>query len=95
MILDEFQRVPNLTSYRDRHGVESDLVAEEGRRLTVVEAKSGRSATQDLINAGRQAAEAIGKAANTQRVVVFGGVENQHHPDSTILSWDSIDVHHW
>jgi predicted AAA+ superfamily ATPase len=81
--------------YRDRHGVESDLIIDEGRRLTVVEAKAGRTATQDLVNAGRQTVEAIGKAANDHRIVVFGGDDDQNRSDATILSWNSIDSHRW
>ncbi len=81
--------------YRDRHGVESDLIIDEGRHLTVVEAKAGRTATQDLVNAGRQAGEAIGNAAKAPRIVVYGGDADQNRSDATILSWDSIDGHQW
>jgi len=81
--------------YRDRHGVESDLIIDEGRRLTVVEAKAGRTATQDLVNAGRQAAEAIGKTAKVSRIVVYGGDADQNRSDATVLAWDSIDNHRW
>ena len=37
--------------YRDRHGMEADLVIEEGRGLTVV--------TPELINAGQRVAEIL------------------------------------
>ena len=38
--------------YRDRHGLEADMVVTDGQKLTVVEAKTSQTATPDLANAG-------------------------------------------
>jgi len=81
--------------YRDRHGVEGDLIIEDGRRLSVVEAKAGQTATPDVVNAGRHVVEAVGKAAEVHRIVVFGGNYDQKRADLDVLSWDSIDRHRW
>ena len=81
--------------YRDRHGLEADLVIEEGQRLTVVEAKSGQTATTELVSAGRQVAEILGDAARVDRIVVFGGERGQQRSDVSILTWDTVDQQKW
>lgn len=81
--------------YRDRHGVESDIVVDEGRAITVVEAKAGRTATQDVVNGGRLAMDALTKAKKARRVVVYGGDEDQIRTDVNVLSWNSINSHGW
>ena len=81
--------------YRDRHGLEADVVIEDGQRLTVVEAKSGQTATTELVNAGRQVAEILGGAARVDRIVVFGGERGQRRSNVSILSWDAVDQQKW
>lgn len=81
--------------YRDRHGLEADLVIEEGQRLTAVEAKAGQTATAELVNAGRQVAEVLGEAAPVARLVVFGGERGQKRSDAEVLSWNAVDQRNW
>ena len=81
--------------YRDRQGLEADLVIEEGKRLVVVEAKAGQTATPDVVNAGRQVADVLAAAGPTRRIVAFGGDAGQKRTDVTVLSWDSLDQEHW
>ena len=81
--------------YRDRQGLEADIVIEEGRKLTVVEAKAGQTATQELVNAGRQVSALLTSAAKTSRVVVFGGDAGQKRSDVEILSWNSLHQRSW
>ncbi len=81
--------------YRDRQGLEADLVIEEGRKLTVVEAKAGQTATPELVNAGRRVAEVLMDAAKTRRVVVFGGETGQPRTDVEVVSWNSLDQRRW
>lgn len=81
--------------YRDRQGMEADLVIEEGRRLTVVEAKAGRTATSELVNAARPVAETLARAGDVQRIVVFGGNAGQKRTDAEILPWDALDQRQW
>jgi predicted AAA+ superfamily ATPase len=81
--------------YRDRQGLEADIVIEEGRKLTVVEAKAGQTATQELVNAGRQVTTALTNAEKTSRVVVFGGDAGQKRSDVEILSWNSLHQRNW
>jgi hypothetical protein len=81
--------------YRDRQGLEADLVIEEGKKLVVVEAKAGQTATPDVVNAGRQVADVLAAAGPTRRIVAFGGDAGQKRTDVTVLSWDSLDQEHW
>ena len=81
--------------YRDRKGLEADIVIEEGRNLTVVEAKAGQTCTPEVADAGRQVAEALTGAGQTRRVVVLGGEAGQKRTDVEILSWDSLDRWRW
>ncbi|UCG33768.1 MAG: ATP-binding protein [Phycisphaerales bacterium] len=81
--------------YRDRQGVEGDLIVEEGGRLSVVEAKAGQTATPDVVNAGSRVVRALGEVADVQRIVVFGGEGDQKRAGVKVLSWNSIDSHRW
>lgn len=81
--------------YRDRHGLEADLVVENGQKLTVVEAKASQTATQDLLNAGRQVAEVLADAAQVKRIVVFGGSAGQSRTGVDLVSWNELDQRRW
>jgi predicted AAA+ superfamily ATPase len=81
--------------YRDRHGLEADVVIEDGRTITVVEAKAGQTATSDMIDAGRLVAETLARAGKVQRIVAFGGQASQKRTDVEILSWDALDPRKW
>ena len=81
--------------YRDRHGLEADVVIEDGRKITVVEAKAGQTATSDMVNAGRPVAETLARAGKVQRIVAFGGQASQKRTDVEILSWDALDQREW
>ncbi|MBN1513194.1 MAG: DUF4143 domain-containing protein, partial [Phycisphaerae bacterium] len=81
--------------YRDRQGIEADVVMEEGKRLLVVEAKAGQTATPDVVSAGRRVAEVLAAAGQTRRVVAFGGDDRQKRTDVNVLGWDLLDQEHW
>jgi hypothetical protein len=81
--------------YRDRHGLEADLVVEDGQKLTVVEAKAGQTATTELVNAGREVTEVLAGAAQVKRIVAFGGDAGQKGTDAEILSWNELDQWRW
>ncbi len=81
--------------YRDRQGLEADIVIEEGRKLTVVEAKVGQTVTQDLVNAGDRVQTILGNRPQSRRVVVFGGKEGQKRSDVEVVSWNSLHEQKW
>ncbi len=81
--------------YRDRHGLEADMVVTDGQKLTVVEAKTSQTATPDLANAGRSVAEVLAGSAQVKRIVAFGGDTSQKRSDVEILSWNDFDQRRW
>lgn len=89
---------PTLSFYRDRKGVEVDLVVEDGRCLTAVETKSGRTVAADFF-AGLAALGTLVAAEKPPRllrkVVVYGGDETQRRSDATALSWSDMDKEAW
>jgi len=81
--------------YRDRAGVEADLVIENRDRLTVVDVKAGQTLTTDLVRSGRRAAEVLAEVRPVEPIVVYGGETDQQRTDVTVLSWDSLDKRPW
>jgi hypothetical protein len=75
--------------------LEADLIIDEGQMFTAVEAKSGQTATSELVNAGRQVADVLASAGRVKRCVVFGGEANQERRDVHVLSWNSLDKRSW
>jgi predicted AAA+ superfamily ATPase len=81
--------------YRDRHGLEADLVVEDGQKLTVVEAKASQTPTTEVVNAGQRVTEVVADAARAKRIVVFGGDAGQKRSDSELLYWNELDQRRW
>ena len=81
--------------YRDRHGVEADLVIDHGGALTIVEAKAGQTIAGDLLQPGRRVAEALSSVGRVEAVAVYGGDTNQKRSDVAIISWDAVDEQRW
>jgi hypothetical protein len=88
-------RRPRLSFYRDRSGLEVDLLIERGAELTAVEVKSARtppaSALQDF---DRLAAAFAGTSAPriARRLVVYGGDDTQERSAGTLLGWKDLDT---
>lgn len=81
--------------YRDRQGLEADVVIEEGHELTVVEAKAGETATPELISAGSRVQAVLARAAPARRAVVFGGEAGQRRSNVQMISWNSLHEKRW
>ena len=79
--------------YRDRDGLEADLVVDLGSRHLVLEAKSSASTHTELSAGVERVASRI--AADTERpatpLVAFGGEQSQHRSRATLLSWRQLD----
>lgn len=82
-----------LYHYRDRRGLEADLVVASGNRATVVEAKAGRTATADMLDPARRVREVIGGVADAGAVVIYGGEERERRQDIEVIGWDSLPEH--
>ena len=91
-------RRPRLSFYRDRRGLEIDLILEKGPDVVLVEIKSTRTPSSQLFASFEPFAEALaGKQAPriADRVVVYAGDETQRRRQGTILSWQDLDSHDW
>jgi len=85
-----------LSFYRDKDGVEADLVIAEPGRLVVVEAKAAATATASLFDGAsrvRGLLEATGNAVES--VVAYGGDEGQERTDATLLPWSKVHERSW
>ena len=87
-----------LSFYRDRTGLEVDLLVEAGRTLLAVEAKSGRTVAGDFfrsLDAFAGLASAAPRARAVKRIVVHGGDTGQRRTTARVLSWSEIDRYDW
>jgi uncharacterized protein len=91
-------RRPRLFFYRDRRGLEIDLVVERGADLLLVEVKSAQTPSgQALASFERFDDLLVGKEAPrvADRVVVYAGNETHQRSQGTILSWRDLDTYDW
>lgn len=91
-------RRPRLFFYRDRRGLEIDLVVEHGGDLLLVEIKASQTPpAQALAAFDRFGATLSGDLAArvAGRIVVYAGGETQVRSQGTILSWRELDTIDW
>jgi uncharacterized protein len=91
-------RRPRLSFYRDRSGLEIDLVLEKGADLVLVEVKSSQTPSGQPFSAFERFAETLaGREASriAGRVVVYGGEESQERSRGQILSWRDLEGYDW
>ena len=81
--------------YRDRSGVEADLLVESANGLVVVEAKAGATVTPDLLSPARRVAEVLGERASGVPQVVYGGDTLQDRSNFRLLPWNEIPPADW
>ncbi len=87
--------LPGLFYYRDRHGTEADLVVTSGERITLVEAKSGATASTDMLDAVRKLRLALASRTPSEAVVIYGGETEQKRSDVTVLPWNELHDRRW
>lgn len=81
--------------YRDRNGVEADLLVESADGLIVVEAKAGGTVTPDLLSPARRIADVLGKRVSGVPRVVYGGESRQERSDCLLMPWKAIPPADW
>lgn len=79
-----------LYHFRDRRGLEADLVVVSGNRSTVVEAKAGRTTTSDMLDAARRVRGVLESVADTNALVVSGGEGSERRQDVEVIGWDTL-----
>ena len=87
-----------LSFFRDRKGVEVDLVVQAGPFFLAVEAKSGRTVAGDFF-AGLHAFESFVSGsfpeAEVRGFLVYGGSEGQRRSRVTVVPWNELDRCEW
>lgn len=80
-----------LSFYRDRDGVEADLVVEDGGRIVVVEAKASATPTSRLFDGTQRVRGLLGvPAEQVASQVVYGGDARQQRTDATLIPWRDL-----
>ena len=79
----------DLHFWRDNHGLEVDLVVEQGAQLQAVECKAGTSYSADWLGPVRRWCQAAGAAA-APPLLVYGGDLSHERPDHRVLSWQDL-----
>jgi hypothetical protein len=91
-------QVPDITFFRDRHGLEADACVRAGPRAMLVEVKSGETVAQDTL-AGLDAVEAALKGSETaealEKLIIHGGHDRWKQHATTALPWGEIDRYDW
>lgn len=81
--------------YRDRKGLEVDIVADAGEALVAVEVKSGRTVASDFFSPLERFAarwESVEGTRPLRRVVVYGGDEPQRRREAAVVPWSRLDT---
>jgi len=81
--------------YRDRHGVEADLILERADRLTLLEAKAAQTATSGMFDGVRRVRNVLAEIRPCGAFLVYGGDSPQKRRDAELLSWDSVHRRDW
>lgn len=91
-------RWPRLSFYRDRRGLEIDLILEKGADLVLVEIKAAQTPSSQYFAAFERFADALAKEQAPRirdRVVVYGGAESQERSQGRLLSWSELNAYGW
>jgi uncharacterized protein len=91
-------RRPHLSFYRDRRGLEIDLILEQGADLLLIEIKAAQTPPAQALAAFDRFRDAFaGKPAPriADRLVVYAGEDTQQRSQGTILSWRDLAGYDW
>ncbi len=79
-----------LAFYRDRNGVEIDLLIEHPNDVTLIEAKSAGTASSSLFGSIQRVRTHLQSAGPCPAVVVYGGDQPQHRGQDRLISWREL-----
>lgn len=81
--------------YRDHHGAETDLVVTSGKDVVLVEAKSGATASADMLDVVRKVRSAFPARNPPEVILVYGGESKQTRSDAMVFPWAAIHDRQW
>jgi predicted AAA+ superfamily ATPase len=86
----------SLFHYRDRQGLEADVVVERGRTVSIVEAKAGATVSEEMLRAVHRIHMGLAlKGPATDMRLVYGGDTPQKRSDLAVIPWAEIHDHDW
>lgn len=77
---------PNLYFWRDKSGMEIDVICEESGKMTAMEIKSSATIQADMFD-GLEKWAHISHSPLDQGILIYGGAEEQKRKQGQILSW--------
>lgn len=84
-----------LYHYRDKNGLEGDLVIEDADRLCLVEAKASQTPNSSLLDGVRPVRKVLETIAPCQGVVAYGGLTRQERSEALLLPWEQLHEQRW
>jgi predicted AAA+ superfamily ATPase len=85
-----------LSFYRDRDGVEVDVVVEHSDRLELVEAKSAETASSSFFAGGLRVKGHLDSGPQPCEVVaVYGGDRGQRRSEARLVPWSGVGDRTW
>ena len=82
--------------FRDKAGLECDVLVSGGKTLKLVEVKAGQTIASDWAASNHKIAALFDKTnSEVASVVVYGGTERQERNGVTYLPWQAIQDYQW
>jgi predicted AAA+ superfamily ATPase len=82
--------------FRDKSGLECDVLVELGDQITLVEVKAGQTIGSNMAGNLEKIGGLFAKSQRpVKRLVVHGGMERQTRSGVMYLPWHAIQSHHW
>ena len=83
--------------YRDRDGIEVDLVLRTNDAYLLIEVKAAETATPSLFDSVRRASKIFASPDDRpiRTMVVYGGTENQTRQETRLVSWNRLHTVKW
>jgi len=83
-------RPGGLFFYRDQHGLEADLIVEQGVRRRIVEAKIGQTPSADMLDVAARVRSVLEKKGPSEILAIYGGQNRQTRKEGLLLPWNQI-----
>ncbi len=91
--------VPNVSFWRDRHGLEIDCLLDHGTSISLIEVKAGKTVPAGALSTLRKVRQLARDArevdesesrSETSDWLVYGGDRTERRTDATVIGWQSI-----
>jgi hypothetical protein len=84
-----------LNFYRDKTGLEADILIQESEYTLLAEAKAGQTVASDSFKPLNRVAATLEESSSLRKVLVYGGEELQERTDVLLLPWRQVQSGPW